>query len=332
MNNFICANGMLRQARARHAPPANWGVANIPSQTGRVTVVTGATGGLGLETAIALAGAGAAVVLTGRNAAKGMAALQRVRDRHRKADVRYEHLDLSSLASVSAFSAWYARTYKTLDLLVNNAGVMSPPQRGETADGLELQFGANYLGHYALTAQLLPLLRGAHQPRVVNLSSLAHRLGGDIHFGDLQWSRRYRPWAAYAQSKLAMLLFTFELQRLSDANGWHLRVNAAHPGYARTDLIANGPGNGFWVSFGRRFMEPWTSQSAADGALPTLYAATAPAARAAGYYGPGKLFEQKGPVADAKVSRRARDVDVARQLWDVSQQLSGASWPAREVR
>jgi NAD(P)-dependent dehydrogenase (short-subunit alcohol dehydrogenase family) len=290
---------------------AGWTIKDIASQSGRVTVITGATGGLGFETALVLAAAGAEVVLTGRNAAKGSAALQRIHALHPTASIRYEHLDLASLASVAAFAELATREYGSLDLLVNNAGVMTPPTRQTTADGFELQFGTNYLSHFALTGRLLPLLQQGRQPRVVNLSSIAHRLEGAIHFDDLQWQRRYKPWAAYAQSKLAMLMFALELQRRSDAGGWGIMSNASHPGYARTDLI----------------IQPLMSQSAADGALPTLFAATASDAKGGRYYGPKGVFELTGPSAEAVIGRRALDKVVAARLWEVSEHLTGVQWP-----
>jgi NAD(P)-dependent dehydrogenase (short-subunit alcohol dehydrogenase family) len=310
---------------------ANWTCNDIPPQTGRLAVVTGATGGLGYETALALAGAGAEVVLTGRNEAKGNAALAAIRAQYPRALISYQHLDLASLASVREFAERFTHKHVALDLLINNAGVMTPPARHETADGFELQFGTNYLGHFALTAQLLPALRNADGARVVNLSSIAHKLRAAIHFDDLQWTRRYDPWAAYAQSKLAMLMFAFELQRRSDANGWGLVSNAAHPGFARTDLIANGPGEHSLANLvGRWTVQPLMSQSAAAGALPTLFAATAPEAKPGGYYGPVGLFETKGPVGEAAIAPRALDYAVAARLWDVSEQLTHVRWPRRE--
>jgi NAD(P)-dependent dehydrogenase (short-subunit alcohol dehydrogenase family) len=307
---------------------ANWTCNDIPPQTGRLAVVTGATGGLGYETALALAGAGAEVVLTGRNETKGNAALAAIRARYPRALIAYQHLDLASLASVREFVERLMAEHNALDLLINNAGVMTPPTRKETADGFELQFGTNYLGHFALTAQLLPALRKAAGPRVVNLSSIAHKLRAAIHFDDLQWTRRYDPWPAYAQSKLAMLMFAFELQRRSDANGWGLLSNAAHPGFARTDLIANGPGEYSLANLvGRWTVQPLMSQSAAAGALPTLYAATAPDAKPGGYYGPTGLFETKGPVGEAAIASSARDKAVSARLWQVSEELTHVRWP-----
>ncbi|CAD6557089.1 SDR family oxidoreductase [Paraburkholderia metrosideri] len=307
---------------------ANWTTADIPNQTGRLAVVTGATGGLGLETALALAGAGAEVVLTGRNEQKGQLALATIRKRYPDAPIRYMTLDLANLASVRQFAEQFGNAHASLDLLINNAGVMTPPKRQTTSDGFELQFGTNYLGHFVLTERLLPLLRVGRAPRVVNLSSIAHKNGAAIHFDDLQWQRSYRPWAAYGQSKLAMLMFAFELQRRSDANGWGLLSNAAHPGYARTDLIANGPGaDSLLQILSRMTFEPLVSQSAAEGALPTLFAATSLAAKPAGYYGPTGFFELKGPPGDAQVARPALDKAAAARLWDISEALTHARWP-----
>jgi NAD(P)-dependent dehydrogenase (short-subunit alcohol dehydrogenase family) len=304
---------------------SGWSTADIPPQGGKTAVITGATGGLGYETALALAGAGATVVLTGRSDAKGRTALEWIRAQFPKASISYETLDLASLASVADFAARFAAAHTSLDLLINNAGVMALPQRQATADGFEMQIGTNYLSHYALTARLLPLLRRGHQPRVVNLSSLAHRSGA-IHFDDLQSAQSYSPWKAYCQSKLAMLIFALELQRRSDAAGWGLLSNAAHPGYARTDLIANGPGAAGLLSRLSKSLQPLMSHSAAAGALPTLFAATSLAANAAGYYGPNGFYELKGPPAPAKIMPQAKDKAVAARLWDVSAALTGVSF------
>jgi len=197
----------------------DWTIADIPPQSGRTAVISGATGGLGYDTARARAGAGATVVLTGRNDAKGRHAIEKIRGQFPNAKISYETLDLASLASVADFATRFAAAHASLDLLINNAAVMSLPKRQTTADGFEMQFGTNYLGHYALTAHLLPWLRRGYRPRVVNLSSLAHR-SGRIDFDDLQGARAYSPWKAYCQSKLAMLMFAFELQRRSNALGW----------------------------------------------------------------------------------------------------------------
>jgi NAD(P)-dependent dehydrogenase (short-subunit alcohol dehydrogenase family) len=307
-----------------------WTIRDIPPQAGRLAVITGATGGLGYETALALAGAGARVVLTGRSNTKGEAALRSIRAAHPGATISYADLDLASLASVARFAAAFAAEHGALDLLVNNAGVMLPPRRIETEDGFELQFGTNYLGHFALTAQLLPRLRAGIAPRVVSLSSMAHKLQAAIHFDDLQWQRRYSPWAAYAQSKLAMLVFAIELQRRSDVGGWGLLSVASHPGYARTGLQSAGPSMGLaGPSIAERLgklVEPAVSQSAAEGALPSLFAATAPDARPGEYYGPLGLFELKGPPGKASISLQARDPALGARLWQVSEALTGVGF------
>jgi len=302
----------------------DWTIADIPPQGGKLAVVTGATGGLGYQTAIRLAQAGAEVVLTGRNEAKGREAVSKIRNQFPDANISFEALDLANLASVADFARRFATTHSSLDLLINNAGVMALPTRQTTADGFEMQFGTNYLGHYALTARLLALLRRAHQPRVVSLSSIAHRTGF-IQFSDLQGERFYSPWKAYNQSKLAMLMFALELQRRSDGAGWNLISNASHPGWARTDLFANGPGFGL-ISVASQFAAPLFSQSAESGALPTLFAATSPQAECGGYYGPNGLYELRGPPAPARIMPQARDKAAAAKLWDVSQQLTGVSF------
>jgi NAD(P)-dependent dehydrogenase (short-subunit alcohol dehydrogenase family) len=313
-------------------------VEDIPSQAGRVAVITGATGGLGYETALALAGAHARVIVTGRNAAKGWKAVAAIRAAHPHAHVRFEAMDLASLASIKAFSAKLRAQGHPVHLLVNNAGVMALPARRLTGDGFEMQMATNYLGHFALTAQLLPLLVRGARARVVNLSSVAHRCAR-IDLGDLQ-SCNYDPWRAYGQTKLAMLMFALELQRRSDAHGWGLMSNAAHPGWARTELFANGPHTGSawtWQRVLTSLAAPFLSHSAAAGALPTLYAATSPDAQGATMYGPGGISELKGPPAVAQIAPQALDGAVAAGLWDESVALTGVPFPAaapaaREVR
>jgi NAD(P)-dependent dehydrogenase (short-subunit alcohol dehydrogenase family) len=303
----------------------DWSTAEIPHLNGKTAVITGATGGLGYETALALAGAGAQVILTGRNEEKGRQALEKIRGKFPNASVSYQDLDLAKLASVADFVTRFAAAHASLDLLVNNAGVMALPERQVTADGFEMQFGTNYLGHYALTARLLTLLRRGDKPRVVNLSSLAHR-SGKIDFDDLQGARSYNPWKAYCQSKLAMLMFALELQRRSDAAGWGLMSNAAHPGYARTDLIPNGPGASGLLWQVSKALQLVASHSAAEGALPSLFAATSPEAKPGGYYGPNWFYELKGPPVPARIMPHARDAAVAARLWDVSAALTGVSF------
>jgi NAD(P)-dependent dehydrogenase (short-subunit alcohol dehydrogenase family) len=294
----------------------------IPSQLGRIAVVTGATGGLGYETALALAKADAEVVLTGRDDRKGWAAIERIGREVPGAKVSYEHLDLASLVSIADFSQ-RMRARQTLDLLINNAGVMALPRRTTTADGFEAQFGTNYLGHFALTARLMPLLHHASGPRVVSVSSLAHRTGF-IDFDDLQGARAYSPWKAYGQSKLACLMFALELQRRSDAAGHNLMSNAAHPGYSRTSLFASGPGG--LLSLVSDFAAPFFGQSAAEGARPTLFAATSPRAKPGAYYGPGGFGELRGAPGPALIMPQARNVAEAARLWDISEKLTETSF------
>jgi NAD(P)-dependent dehydrogenase (short-subunit alcohol dehydrogenase family) len=238
------------------------------------------------------------------------------------ARVSYEHLDLANLASIADF-AQRMHVRQSLDLLINNAGVMALPRRLTTADGFEMQFGTNHLGHFALTARLMPLLRRASGARVVSLSSLAHRTGL-IDFNDLQGARVYSPWKAYGQSKLAYLMFALELQRRSDAAGWNLISNAAHPGFARTDLFRSGPGG--LVSLASGFAAPLFGHSAADGARPILFAATSPEAKPGGYYGPGGFSELRGAPARALIMPQARDAAAAARLWDISGKLTGTSF------
>jgi len=297
-------------------------VSEIPSQLGKTAVVTGATGGLGYETALALAKAGSEVILTGRDDRKGQRALEKISREVIGAKAAYERLDLASLASVADF-AQRMQARQSLDLLINNAGVMALPRRQTTADGFEMQFGTNHLGHFALTARLMPLLRRASGPRVVSVSSLAHRTGS-IDFDDLQGAHVYSPWKAYGQSKLACLMFALELQRRSDAAGWNLLSNAAHPGFARTNLFASGPGG--LVSLATGFAAPLFGHSAADGARPILFAATSPEARPGVYYGPGGFSELRGAPAPALIMPRARDAAAAARLWDVSGKLTGTSF------
>ena len=297
---------------------------NIPSQAGRFAIVTGANSGIGYESALALAAAGTEVVLAARSAPKGEAAAAHIIALVPGAKVRFRALDLADLGSVRAFADGIAAEHRSLDLLINNAGVMTPQVRQETRDGFELQFGTNYLGHFALTAHLLPLLRQGSAPRVVNLSSLAHRIGR-IAFDDLQSRRRYSPARSYGQSKLAMILFAVELQRRSEAQGWGILSNATHPGWSRTELMRNvlrANGRVPLLSRVAFALAPFLGQSGAEGALPTLFAATAPEAKGSAYYGPGGWAELTGPVSVSKLSTAARDPAVAARLWDVSQELT----------
>lgn len=296
-----------------------WTTSDIPSQRGRTAVVTGA-GGLGFEDALALTKAGAKVVIAGRNPRKGDEAVDAIRRALPSADVRFELLDLASLASVAAFAERLNRQLGSLDLLINNAGVMTPPRRETTADGFELQLGANYLGHFALTAGLLPLLKRGEDARMVSVSSVAARQGA-IDFDDLNAERGYRPMPVYAQSKLACLMFALEFERRSEATGWGVAGIAAHPGVSRTQLLYNTPGghpmrrirSALWFLF----------QPASQGALPTLFAATAYEAVGGAYYGPDGMAEIRGYPTAARIPRAALDQAAAARLWDVSEQLTG---------
>ena len=302
----------------------SWSAANIPNLAGKLAVVTGGTGGLGFETALALAKAGARVIIAARNPAKGEAAVRAVRQAQAAADVAFRLCDLSSLESVRQFADDLLGAEQRVDLLINNAGIMAVPRRRETTDGFELQFGTNYLGHFALTGRLLPALQGGHGARVVYVASLAHRRGR-IDFADPQ-GKAYGAWKAYSQSKLAMLMGAIGFQRRSAALGWGVIGVAAHPGWAQTDIFTNGPGLGGPVGWKERLGKlvfPIFGQSAAAGALPILYAATAPGVQAGGYYGPDGFYELKGAPAPARIEPQALDVDAASKLWALSVHLTG---------
>jgi NAD(P)-dependent dehydrogenase (short-subunit alcohol dehydrogenase family) len=298
----------------------------MPDQRGRVALVTGANSGLGFQTALALAGEGATVMMACRNQAKGADALARVQAEHSRADVALLELDLADLASVRKAADEAQARHGRLDVLVNNAGVMAIPHR-TTADGFEMQFGTNHLGHFALTGALLDRLLGTPGSRVVNVSSGAHLIGR-MRFDDLQGERKYRKWLAYGQSKLANLLFTSELHRRLAAAAASTIAVAAHPGYAATNLQTAGP-----QMAGNALMERVNviankvlSQSEEMGALPQLYAATAPDVVGGEYFGPDRLFGQRGHPTRVSRSKAARDDASGRRLWDVSRQLTGVGF------
>jgi NAD(P)-dependent dehydrogenase (short-subunit alcohol dehydrogenase family) len=308
-----------------------WTTVDMSAQIGRLAVVTGATGGLGYETALVLAVAGAEVVLAGRSESKGAHALARIRAAYPGAIARFERLDLASLASVAAFAETLLAAGRGIDLLVNNAGVMAPPERQLTVDGFELQFATNYLGHFALTARLLPLLRRIQGARVVNVSSLAASLDS-IDLADLQSERAYVPFRTYGMTKLAMLMLALEFQRRSEAAGWGVDGIAAHPGYARTDIISNGPASrglrGLLWRITKPVLLPF-SPPAGPAAFPILYAATSPDARGGGFYGPSGWRELKGPPGTAKIPDRALDGAAAARLWETSERLAGVRFESR---
>jgi NAD(P)-dependent dehydrogenase (short-subunit alcohol dehydrogenase family) len=301
----------------------NWTQQNIPAQRGKTIVVTG-TGGLGYETALALAQAGGDVIIAGRNPEKGAEAVRRIKQSYSGAQVNFEAVDLGQLSSVASFAERLAGRRPRIDLLINNAGVMTPPARKTTSDRFELQFGTNFLGHFALTARLMPLLQKAAAPRVVTLSSIAAR-SGKIDFDDLQAEMNYQPMPVYSQSKLACLMFALELQRRSDASHWGIDSIAAHPGVSRTDLLHNAPGRRSVQGLVRTYL--WfLFQPAARGALPTLFAATDSSARAGGYYGPRRLGETRGAPAEARLPDVAKNTSVARRLWDEAEAMTGVSF------
>jgi NAD(P)-dependent dehydrogenase (short-subunit alcohol dehydrogenase family) len=305
-----------------------WTSADIPDLTGRTAVITGANSGIGLRAAVELARHGAAVTLTARDPGRGADALARLRTEVPAADAALAPLDVADLASVRAFAAAYEPA--GLDLLVNNAGVMAVPLR-HTPDGFESQFGTNHLGHFALTGLLLPRLLARPGARVVTVTSGLHR-AGRINFDDLDARRGYHKWPAYAQSKLANLLFTFELQRRADAAGVDLRSVAAHPGYAATNLQAAGPrlAGSKLTELGSALVTRLISQPDTQGALPTLRAATDPAVRGGEVFGPDGRFELHGAPKQVAVSRRARDRALAERLWTVSEEKTGVRYPAFE--
>ncbi len=303
----------------------------IPDQTGTLAVVTGANSGLGLGITRRLAAAGAEVILAVRNPQKGRQAMQDLLAENPEARLSVEVIDLASLQSIGEFVARLIAAGRPLNLLVNNAGVMMPPTRHTTADGFELQFGANHLGHFALTAGLLPLLRKAGSSRVMTMSSGMNHIGS-IHFDDLQWERRYSPPLAYGQSKLANLLFAMELNRLSLEHGWGILSNAAHPGFTHTNLQTSGPTLGKTVrrtGLGMRMLMwiPGLSQEVPQGILPALYAATCPEAQGGAYYGPNGFAEMTGMPKLAMLPGKAKNAATARKLWQVSEQLTQFYFP-----
>jgi NAD(P)-dependent dehydrogenase (short-subunit alcohol dehydrogenase family) len=302
---------------------AKWTTADIPDQTGRVAVITGANTGLGYETALALAEHGAHVVLAVRNLDKGKDAAARITAQSPGADVALQELDLTSLESTRAAAEQLRSQHDRIDLLINNAGVMYPP-KSTTQDGFELQFGTNHLGHFAFTGLLLDRLLPVAGSRIVTVSSIGHRIRADIHFDDLQWERGYNRVAAYGQAKLANLLFTYELQRRLAPHGTTIAL-AAHPGGSNTELMRHLP-----ALLARVFsvVGPLIAQDAAMGALPTLRAATDPGVLGGQYFGPDGFAQMQGHPKLVASSAKSHDVDVQRRLWAVSEELTGVVYPA----
>lgn len=316
-----------------------WKAADIPSLTGKRILITGANSGIGYHAALKLARKGAQVVLACRDRHRGEEAIHRLKTDSGGIDVELAMLDLASLASVHEYATQELERQRPLHILINNAGVWSPPKRLESADGFELQFGTNVLGHFALTALLLPALQLAaaaesssgaiNRPRIVTIASVAHKRGA-IHFDDLQSVRSYSPLAAYQQSKLANLLFTFELDRLLRAANSPIMSVAAHPGIADTHLFRRGNHStlerGLRTAFGHAIGIFLNTDS--EGALPTLYAATAEAVEGGGYYGPQGFKEMRGEdVGPAQIAPQAKDIASAVRLWQVCEELTGVRLP-----
>ena len=309
---------MSQQGTRERRSSAKWGASDIPDQHGRTALITGANSGIGLEAAQYLAARGAQVVLACRDEGKAAAAAAAIAAGVPGAEAETLALDLSSLESVRSAAAEIRSRYPRLDLLVNNAGVMMPPL-GRTTDGFELQFGTNHLGHFALTGLVLPSLLGVPGSRVVTVSSNGHKVGR-VHFDDLQWEHGYRRMGAYAQSKLANLLFTYELQRRLAAAAAPTIAVAAHPGTSDTALVRHLPA---FAQLGSRLAP---NQGAAMGALPTLRAATDPAVAGGDYYGPAGLGEFAGPPRLVRSSSRSHDEAAQRRLWSVSEELTGVTF------
>ncbi len=304
-----------------------WTAEQIPDQTGRTVLVTGANSGLGYHTSMELARRGARVMMTARDLGRGEAALAKIRAAAPGAKVELLSLDLADLSSIDTAAAEVATRTDRLDGLVNNAGVMAIPYR-QTLDGFEMQLGTNHLGHFALTGRLLPLLLAAPASRVVTVSSALHRRVGGINFDDPQGSRAYDKWVAYGQSKLANLLFAAELDRRASSAGVPLMSVAAHPGYASTNLQRVGPqmeGNRLRAAF-MSVANRVVAQSDAAGALPSLYAATMPDVAGGAYYGPGGLREMRGHPTLVGRSAAAQDAAAAARLWAVSAELTGVTY------
>jgi NAD(P)-dependent dehydrogenase (short-subunit alcohol dehydrogenase family) len=301
----------------------HWKAEDIPSQTGKLALVTGANSGIGFQTARHLARSGAEVILSGRDVGRIDAARDRILQELPHALVHSLHLDLASLRSIRAAAELFHSGGTCLDVLVNNAGVMALPERSVTEDGFELQFGINHLGHFLLTGLLLPALLSASAARIVTVSSILHR-GGSIRFDDLNWEREYHPWKAYRQSKLANLLFGIHLDRKLYHAGSPARSMIVHPGLANTNLFAAGPGTGegMLARVISRFMA-FTSQPEEQGSLPTLYAATEPTAEGGHFYGPHGFRQLRGYPVEVEAESQAYDVPLAEQLWKASEQLTG---------
>lgn len=294
-----------------------WKEQNIPDLTGKTVIVTGANSGLGFETSRMLASKGAAVIMAVRTPQKGADAAARLCDDYPASTVDVMKLDLADLSSVRQFASDVKSKYDALHILVNNAGVMALPKRTETVDGFEMQFGTNHLGHFALTGLLLDMITATPGARIVTVSSFMHK-AGRVNVDNLNAERRYSKWLVYGLSKLANLLFTYELQRRLASNGGSAIAVAAHPGYSATNLQRH---SGVFS-----FLNLFMAQSQAMGALPITYAATAPNVSGGDFFGPGGFLEMRGYPKKVASSKRAQDDAVAQRLWDVSEALTGVQY------
>ena len=303
-----------------------WTSQQIPSQAGKTVLITGANSGIGYQTALELARAGARVWLGVRNPGKGQDALSKLRAQVPGAQVELAEIDVASLASVRAFAEAYTSSGRDLDVLVNNAGVMALPTREVTADGFERQMATNHLGHFALTGLLMPVLLRSADPRVVTVSSLAHR-SGKIEVDNLQSERSYSPMGTYGNTKLANLLFARELDRRIREAGGQLRSVAVHPGVARTQIFANGPGSSGLRAMVFGLISPVLFQSEEHGAWPLEYAASMPGVAGGEYIGPDGFMALKGHPAVEQPKPNALDREAGEKLWAVSEQLTGVTYP-----
>ncbi|MEO6394194.1 MAG: SDR family NAD(P)-dependent oxidoreductase [Pyrinomonadaceae bacterium] len=299
-----------------------WNAENIPDQSGRIAIVTGSSSGIGFEAARVLANKKATVIIAVRNLKKGYVAVEKIRAQNSDAKVEVMQLDLADLSSVEEFATEFAGKYSRLDLLINNAGVMIPPY-SKTVNGFELQFGTNHLGHFALTARLLPILNQTAGARIVNVSSGAHKQG-KLDFDDLNWEKRkYSAWRAYGASKIANLYFTYELDRKLKANGSKTIVTAAHPGWTATELQRH---TGVVEALNSVF-----AQGISMGALPTLRAAVEPGLKGGEYFGPNGFMEMRGNPVPVPSNALSHDGSIARQLWEYSLDATGVRFPLGQM-
>jgi NAD(P)-dependent dehydrogenase (short-subunit alcohol dehydrogenase family) len=308
---------------------SKWTPQQMPSQQGRLAIVTGANSGIGYQTARYLARAGATVILACRSAAKGEAARARIVAENAAAKIEVRALDVADLDSVRRFAAEFLSEGKPLDLLINNAGVMAIPERRTTPQGFEMQFGTNHLGHFALTGLLLPALLRQPKSRVVTVASIAHK-GGKLNFDDLNGERGYDPRGAYQQSKLANLVFGLEFDRRLRAHSANTTSVIAHPGVAVTNIISNGMGTGMKSRIVGALL-PLVAQSDDRGSWPLVYASTSSEVHGGGYYGPDGIAEIKGMPVEVKPKPQALDPAAAKRLWDVSETLTGVRYDALDT-